>query len=63
MEAEQAQAAFSSNNGDLLTMLNAYNEWIVNNKDFNWCKEKYIHNRFMHEACQIRLQLQEMMIR
>ena len=59
----KAKAAFKTNYGDLLTMLNAYNAWLTHDKSPDWCEKNFVHCRFLQEAYKIREQLLDMMMK
>lgn len=54
---------FSAPEGDHLTFLRIYNEWINNNYSEEWCAQNFIQFRFLAEAKEIKTQLQDIMIK
>lgn len=60
-QADAAKARFFTNDGDLMTMLKVYNEWITYDKDPRWCRENFIHHRILKEVSKIREQLKDTM--
>lgn len=57
------QQLFHAPEGDHLTYLCIYNEWMKNNYSEEWCSAHFIHFRFMMEAEDIRAQLRDVMIK
>lgn len=54
---------FHAPEGDHLTFLRIYDEWIRNNCSEEWCAENFIQFRFMAEAEDVRAQLRDIMIK
>lgn len=62
-EADEAKARFSHEDGDHLTLLNAYHAYKNNNDDTSWCYENFINHRAMKSADNVREQLSRIMRR
>jgi len=62
-EADEAKARFSHEDGDHLTLLNAYHAYKNNNDDTTWCYENFINHRAMKSADNVREQLSRIMRR
>jgi pre-mRNA-splicing factor ATP-dependent RNA helicase DHX15/PRP43 len=63
VEADQAKRKFVHQDGDHLTLLNAYNAFCL--KDFNadWCWENFLNFRALNQAKNVRNQLQNMAVK
>ena len=62
-DADYAKAQFTSNEGDHITLLNAFHMYKQNNCDRRWCHENYINHRSMGAADNVRRQLANIMNR
>ena len=60
-EADTAKAQFSHEDGDHLTLLNAYHAYKQANSDKNWCYDNFINFRSMQSADSVRKQLERLM--
>lgn len=60
---EAAKKKFSVHEGDHLTLLNVYSEFISNGKDAEWCKEHFIRYKALRRAVEIRKQLRRYLVR
>eukprot|EP00941_MAST-03F_sp_MAST-3F-sp1_P005099 g5099.t1 len=58
-EANQAKRRFAAQEGDHLTLINAYDSWIEAGEDQQWSSQNFINQRSMKRAKNIRLQLVE----
>lgn len=56
-EADAAKSRFSHEDGDHLTLLNAFNAFILKGENADWCYDHYINYRAMKQAKDIRDQL------
>ncbi|KAJ7489809.1 P-loop containing nucleoside triphosphate hydrolase protein [Mycena galericulata] len=62
-EADAAKALLSVPDGDHLTMLNVYNEYVTNAHDKNWTWTHYLSARALAQADNVRKQLERTMER
>ncbi|CAK5277734.1 unnamed protein product [Mycena citricolor] len=62
-EADAAKAMLTIPDGDHLTMLNVYNEYITNLHDKNWAWSHYLSARALNQAENVRKQLERNMER
>ncbi|PPQ72131.1 hypothetical protein CVT25_008505 [Psilocybe cyanescens] len=62
-EADAAKASLTVPDGDHLTLLNVYNQYVVNKQDKNWCWSNYLSQRALQQADNVRAQLQRTMER
>lgn len=62
-EANRAKAQFNHEDGDHLTLLNAFNAFVANGEDANWCWENFLHFRSLKNAQNVRNQLMRIMNR
>ncbi|KAJ7172577.1 P-loop containing nucleoside triphosphate hydrolase protein [Mycena filopes] len=62
-EADAAKALLSVPDGDHLTMLNVYNEYVNNQHDKNWTWQHYLSARALAQADNVRKQLERTMER
>ncbi|KAJ7285946.1 P-loop containing nucleoside triphosphate hydrolase protein [Mycena rebaudengoi] len=62
-EADAAKALLSVPDGDHLTMLNVYNEYVQNQHDKNWTWSHYLSARSLAQADNVRKQLERTMER
>uniref|UniRef100_A0A8H8CGF1 RNA helicase n=1 Tax=Psilocybe cubensis TaxID=181762 RepID=A0A8H8CGF1_PSICU len=62
-EADAAKAALTVPDGDHLTLLNVYNQYVLNKHDKNWCWTNYLSQRALQQADNVRAQLQRTMER
>jgi len=62
-EADEAKARFTHEDGDHLTLLNAYHAYKNNNDDTSWCYENFINHRALKQADNVREQLSRIMRR
>ncbi|KAI9334288.1 P-loop containing nucleoside triphosphate hydrolase protein [Obelidium mucronatum] len=60
-QADEAKAQFDHEDGDHLTLLNAFYEYTENNGDAQWCFRNYLNARAMKSAENVRTQLARMM--
>jgi HrpA-like RNA helicase len=49
-EAIAQHAKFVHHDGDHLTLLNVYNQFIKNGSSADWCHKNYIHHRHVKSA-------------
>ncbi|KAK8792819.1 hypothetical protein WA158_004983 [Blastocystis sp. Blastoise] len=61
VEADQKHSMFFVPEGDHLSLLNIYESWIKNGKNASWCRDRYIQDRAMKRADDIRNQLMNIM--
>ena len=61
--ADEAKAKFSHEDGDHLTLLNAYQAYKQKGEDPNWCWDNFINLRSMKSADSVRQQLARLMNR
>lgn len=59
--ADEAKAKFSHEDGDHLTLLNAYQAYKQKGEDPNWCWDNFINLRSMKSADSVRQQLARLM--
>ncbi|KAF8152367.1 P-loop containing nucleoside triphosphate hydrolase protein [Crassisporium funariophilum] len=62
-EADAAKARLSVPDGDHLTLLNVYNQYVQNKHDKNWAWTNYLNSRALQQADNVRAQLQRTMER
>ncbi|KAF4622133.1 hypothetical protein D9613_009096 [Agrocybe pediades] len=62
-EADAAKAALTVPDGDHLTLLNVYNQYVLNKHDKNWAWTNYLSLRALQQADNVRSQLQRTMER
>ncbi|KAF9522876.1 P-loop containing nucleoside triphosphate hydrolase protein [Crepidotus variabilis] len=62
-EADAAKAKLSVPDGDHLTMVNVYNQYVTNKHDKNWTWTNYLSQRALQQAENVRAQLQRNMER
>ncbi|KAF8124649.1 P-loop containing nucleoside triphosphate hydrolase protein [Mycena galopus ATCC 62051] len=62
-EVDAAKASLAVPDGDHLTMLNVYNEYVNNKHDKNWAWTHYLSARALEQADNVRKQLERMMER
>ncbi|KAJ7710009.1 P-loop containing nucleoside triphosphate hydrolase protein [Mycena rosella] len=62
-EADAAKALLTVPDGDHLTMLNVYNEYVTNQHDKNWTWSHYLSARALAQADNVRKQLERTMER
>ncbi|CAA7263822.1 unnamed protein product [Cyclocybe aegerita] len=62
-EADAAKAKLTVPDGDHLTMLNVYNQYMQNKHDKTWCWNNYLNQRVLVQAENVRAQLQRNMER
>eukprot|EP01012_Entosiphon_sulcatum_P012233 TRINITY_DN17645_c0_g1_i1.p1 TRINITY_DN17645_c0_g1~~TRINITY_DN17645_c0_g1_i1.p1 ORF type:complete len:760 (+),score=155.17 TRINITY_DN17645_c0_g1_i1:1150-3429(+) len=62
-EADEAKNSFTHNDGDHLTMLNAYHAYLQSGQSQQWCFDNFIQNRAIAQAHNVREQLQRLMQR
>jgi ATP-dependent RNA helicase DDX35 len=48
--ARKAHAEFSVIQGDMLTYLNIYNNFLANNKEHQWCRDNFLHHGALKRA-------------
>lgn len=56
-EATDAHAKFISQDGDHLTILNAFFEYRRRNQDVDWCFKNFLNHRHLKSAFDVRDQL------
>lgn len=61
MEADLKKKTFNCEEGDHITLLNVYNEWLRNNSSRAWCNEFFLDSRTLEEVYEIRYQLSTML--
>lgn len=59
----KTKQSFNAPEGDHLTLLRIYDQWISNNYSEEWCAINFINFRFLVEAEDIKAQLQGLMIK
>lgn len=62
-QADQKHAMMFSGEGDHITLLIIYNAWVQNGRSKQWCDDRYIQERAMKRAADVRQQLERIMIR
>ena len=62
-ELEKAHSKFIHKSGDHLTLFNAFNSFVANDKSETWCDENYVNWSAAHEAYRVREQLEYIMKR
>ncbi|CUA68071.1 pre-mRNA-splicing factor ATP-dependent RNA helicase DHX15/PRP43 [Rhizoctonia solani] len=62
-EADQAKAMLTVPDGDHLTLLNVYNNYVTNKDEKNWCWNNYLSQRALQQAENVRNQLERSMER
>ncbi|XP_006457104.1 hypothetical protein AGABI2DRAFT_122974 [Agaricus bisporus var. bisporus H97] len=62
-EADAAKEAFTVPESDLLTLLNVFNQYMLNKHDRNWAWSNYVSARALAQAENVRQQLQRIMER
>ncbi|KAF9458095.1 P-loop containing nucleoside triphosphate hydrolase protein [Collybia nuda] len=62
-EADAAKALLTVPDGDHLTLLNVYNQYVQNMHDKNWAWQHYLSQRALAQADNVRAQLQRTMER
>ncbi|KAG0173093.1 DEAH-box ATP-dependent RNA helicase prp43 [Apophysomyces sp. BC1034] len=60
-QADAAKAQFIHPEGDHLTLLNAFHEYLQNKTDPNWCFENFLNQRSLRSAENVRAQLKRIM--
>ncbi|TFK51412.1 P-loop containing nucleoside triphosphate hydrolase protein [Heliocybe sulcata] len=60
-ESDAAKQMMTVPDGDHLTMLNVYNQYLANGQDKNWCWQNYLSARALQQADNVRAQLQRNM--
>lgn len=63
IHADTARKNFSHINGDHLTLLQVYNQWVESDYSTQWCYENYIQHRSMKRARDVREQIVALMER
>lgn len=56
-QADDAKKKFQHNDGDHLTLLNAYNAFLKNKMDADWCWKHFLSHRALKQAFDIKNQL------
>ncbi|ELP84712.1 ATP-dependent RNA helicase DHX8, putative [Entamoeba invadens IP1] len=56
-KADAMKAYFNNAESDHITLLNAFNQWVENEKDPNWAWESYVNQRALKQASSIKDQL------
>ncbi|KAF8603255.1 P-loop containing nucleoside triphosphate hydrolase protein [Ceratobasidium sp. AG-I] len=62
-EADAAKALLTVPDGDHLTMMNVYNNYVNNKDEKNWCWNNYLSQRALQQAENVRQQLERSMER
>ncbi|KAG8720572.1 DEAH-box ATP-dependent RNA helicase prp43 [Ceratobasidium sp. 395] len=62
-EADAAKQLLTIPDGDHLTMMNVYNNYVNNKDDKNWCWQNYLSQRALQQAENVRQQLERSMER
>jgi pre-mRNA-splicing factor ATP-dependent RNA helicase DHX15/PRP43 len=62
-EADEARNKFAHQDGDHLTMLNAFNAYMQKNGDADWCYKCFLNNRSLKAGLDIKNQLKSIMIK
>ena len=62
-QADAAKRKFVHPDGDHLTMLNAFNAFIMKQMDADWCWNNYLSHRALKQANDVRNQLHQMAIK
>ncbi|KAG8777893.1 DEAH-box ATP-dependent RNA helicase prp43 [Ceratobasidium sp. 428] len=62
-EADAAKQLLTIPDGDHLTMMNVYNNYVNNKDDKNWCWQHYLSQRALQQAENVRQQLERSMER
>merc|ERR1711915_462371 len=57
MGAEQVHKKFAANEGDLITLLNAWRAYRASNQSASWCQEQFLMVRHLQFAAEARKQL------
>ncbi|XP_013188869.2 pre-mRNA-splicing factor ATP-dependent RNA helicase DHX16 isoform X1 [Amyelois transitella] len=63
IHADTARKNFFHHNGDHLTLMNVYNQWVDSDYSVQWCYENFIQYRSMKRARDVREQLVGLMER
>ncbi|KAG5675858.1 hypothetical protein PVAND_005726 [Polypedilum vanderplanki] len=63
IHADTARKNFNHINGDHLSLLNVYNQWVESDYSTQWCYENFIQYRSMKRARDVREQLANLMQR
>jgi len=58
LEAAQCHQRFYDPDGDHMSMLNVYDNWMKNGKSSQWCRRNFIDSRAMNRSGKIRSQLE-----
>lgn len=61
--ADEIKLSFSHKDGDHLTFLNVYFEFLENGQDPKWCKENFLNYRSLMSGKNVRNQLKNLMIK
>lgn len=59
--ADEIKMLFSHKDGDHLTLLNVYEEFVANGMDAKWCRENFLNYRSLVSAKNVRNQLKNIM--
>jgi pre-mRNA-splicing factor ATP-dependent RNA helicase DHX15/PRP43 len=59
--ADDAKAQFAVDDSDHCTLLNAYNEYLFNNKSRDYCWDNFLNERSLNQADNVRNQLVRIM--
>lgn len=62
-EADEARNKFAHQDGDHLTMLNAFNAYMQKNGDADWCYKSFLNSRSLKAGLDIKNQLKSIMIK
>ena len=60
-QADQKHAMLFASEGDQITYLTIYNNWQKNGKSKKWCDDRFLQERALRRAEDVRSQLQRMM--
>jgi len=61
--AEVEKAKFAVREGDHLTLLNVFNSFMLNNKNPQWCHDRYLNYKALKKAVEVRRQLNKYLVR
>ena len=57
-EADAAKRAFDQPEGDMLTLLEVYKQWIANDCDSTWSHKNFVNHQALEEALQVKQNLE-----
>jgi pre-mRNA-splicing factor ATP-dependent RNA helicase DHX15/PRP43 len=61
--ADECKREFAHADGDHLTLLNVYHEFVENGSDQNWCRDNFLNFRSIKNAVNVRQQLARIMLK